>query len=119
MLPRHRVVYDLQDGLEVGRVDLFILASDVQGCYAEALQVGFPKLLPFLERLVNDAYCYKERLGPHLELVVQLCEPVDEVLSVLVCDLHLQAPVQEVARVQVPLFFLLQVYQNLGDEFYN
>ena len=59
LLPSHGVVNDLEDGAELRRVDLLVFSRYVQGCYAQALEISFPKILPFLECLVNDSDCYK------------------------------------------------------------
>lgn len=90
MVTGDSVVDHMQDCFELLRVDFFVLTRDVQSGYSEALQIGFLKVLPSHQGLVNNAYCYIEGLRPHLELVVKFSEPINKVLPILVGYLALE-----------------------------
>ena len=117
LLSSDSVVDDLKDGPELRRVDLLVLAGDVQSCDSEALEVGFSEVSPLRECFVDNANCYEKCLRPHFEFVMQLCQPVDQVLSILVGDLHLYASVQEVGRIHVIQLLLFHVDQYFRDKF--
>lgn len=111
------VVNHVKDSAQVWRVDLLVLASNVQGRDTEALQISLAEMPPTLQSLVNDANCHEQRLREHLKLIVQLSEPVHEVLAVALRDFLLHRLVQEVLRIHVAELLFLHVDDDLGHEF--
>ena len=89
----------------------------MQSCYSETLEVSLLEILPPHQSLVNDAYCYIESLRPHLELVVKLSKPINQVLSVFIRDLRLEVLVsQEVAWVHVSFLFFPHILHYLWNK---
>lgn len=88
----------------------------MESCDAEALQIGLSEVGPLDEGLVNDANHHVECLRHHFELVVQLREPVHQVLTVLGRNFTLKVRLEEVLRVHVPLLLSLHVHDDLGHK---
>ena len=74
---------------QVWRVDLLVLASDVKGCDSEALELFFGQVVNPGQVLVNNTDGHEKCLRPHLELVVKLDKPVDQVRSHFLIDVGL------------------------------
>ena len=66
---------------QVWGVDLLVFAGDVEGCDSEALELFFGQVVKAGQVLVNNTDGHEKCLRPHLELVVKLDKPVDQVCS--------------------------------------
>jgi len=92
----------------------------VKGGYSEELKVGLLEIFPLHQSLVDQPNSHVQSLSPHFELVVEFSQPVDQILSILVWNLALVGLVlEEILWVQVPLFLLPQVFNDLRNKFYN
>jgi hypothetical protein len=104
----------MQNGLELLWVYLFILSSNVQSSDSKTLKIYLFEVLPPHESFIDDSYCYIESLRPHLELIVKLSKPINEVLPIFVGYLRLEVLVcQEIAWIHMAVFFFSHVFHDL------
>lgn len=86
-------------------------------CNSKALQISFSEFLPFLKGLIDDTNSNKQSLWPHFKFVVKLSEPVNQVLSILISDLHLHGSVNEIGWIHMCQFFFLHIDKYFRDKF--
>ena len=83
LITSYCVVDNLKNSLELRWIDLFILPSDMQSRYPETLELRLLVIFPAHQNFVNYANGDIQSFRPHLKFIVQLCQPINKVLSVL------------------------------------
>lgn len=74
----------MKNCLELLWIYLLVFPCDMERSNSQTLEVCLLKVRPSHQSLVDYTYCDIEGLWPHFELIVELSEPINKVLSILV-----------------------------------
>ena len=89
----------------------------MQSCYSKGLEIILLEILPPHQSFIDYTHSNIQCFWPQLELIVQLSEPVHQVLAVLIRNLTLEASVQEISGIHMPELFFPHVGYDFWDEF--
>ena len=110
----------MKNGFQLLWVNLLVLASDMKSRYSKTLEISLLEVLPLHQGLVYNTNSHIKGLWPHLELVVELSEPIHQVLAVLIRDFRLEAPIcQEVAWVHMSELLISHILHDFRNKLNN